>query len=428
MTGLIIQFTRHAALGSALAGWVALAEAPAAQRDWPQFFGPNRDGEYLGGAVNTLWPPEGPRKLWSVKVGEGFSSPVAAGGKVLLYHRIRDEAVLDCLELASGKPLWTFRHPTKYVDDFGFESGPRSTPAIVGQRAYLLDPQGMAHCVDLEMGRKVWAVNLAAKYGAGKGFFGMSCSPLVRDGLVLLNIGGAGGAGIVALDADSGALRWKATEDEASYSSPVAATFGGKRAAVFFSRSGLVVAALSDGAILGTHPWRPRMSASVSAATPLVVGERVFLTSSYDTGAVLLEWRDGRFQPAWSGQDGISSHYASVVHKDGWVYGFDGRQEMGCDLVALRLEDGKVGWRKEGFGAGTMIRAGETLLALTERGELVALEASPEGCKELSRHQVVGSKVRSYPALADGLLLARDTRELACFDLRPARSQPGGQP
>jgi len=408
-------------LAVTLAAVACLGDESPTRRGWPQFLGPGRNGEYLDGQVNTRWTQDGPKKLWSIKVGEGFSSPVAVGGKCLLYHRIRDEAVLDCFELATAKPLWTFRHPTKYADDFGFESGPRSTPAIVGQRVYLLDPQGLAHCVDLEGGSKVWSVDLAASYGAGKGFFGLSCSPLVRDGLVLLNIGGAPRAGIVALDADTGALRWKATDDEASYSSPVAADFGGKAAAVFFSRSGLVVAALSDGAILGTYPWRPRMSASVSAATPLVVGERVFLTSSYDTGAVLLERRAGRFQPVWSGQEGISSHYASVVHKDGWVYGFDGRQEMGCDLVALRLEDGKVGWRKEGFGAGTVIRSGGTLLALTERGELVAVEASPEGFKEIARHQVLGSKVRSYPALADGLLLARDTRELACFDLRPAK-------
>lgn len=428
MSGLRSILSRWASLAVVLAAVICRADDPPTRRGWPQFFGPERNGEYLDGQVNTRWTQDGPKKLWSVKVGEGFSSPVAADGKCLLYHRIRDEAVLDCFELATGKPLWTFRHPTKYADDFGFESGPRSTPAIVGQRVYLLDPQGLAHCVDFEGGRKVWSVDLAAKYGAGKGFFGMSCSPLVRDGLVLLNIGGASHAGIVALDALSGALRWKATDDEASYSSPVAGAFGGKAAAVFFSRSGLVVAALSDGAILGTYPWRPRMSASVSAATPLTVGERVFLTASYDTGAVLLEWRAGRFQPVWSGRDGISAHYASVVHKDGWVYGFDGRQETGCDLVALRLEDGKVGWRQEGFGAGTVIRAGETLLALTEKGELVAVEASTEGFKEISRHQVLGSKVRSYPAVAEGMLLARDTRELACFDLRPPELQPGGQP
>src|SRR5882757_7639579 len=146
----------------------------------------------------------------------------------------------------------------------------------------------MLHCLDLATGKKLWSVNAKTQFQAPKGFFGIACSPLVEGNALLLNIGGGNGAGIVAFDKATGKVLWKTSNDEASYSSPVAATINGQRYACFFTRNGLVALDPGNGKIQFQYPWRPAMSASVSSATPLVIDDLIFLSASYETGAILL--------------------------------------------------------------------------------------------------------------------------------------------
>ena len=134
--------------------------------------------------------------------------------------------------------------PTRpYRDDFGFDEGPRAVPVVAGTRVYTFGAEGQLHALDLATGRQIWVVDTRTRFSVRKGFFGAAGSPLVEDGRVIANVGGtdgAKGAGIVAFNAETGAVMWTATNHEASYSSPVAATLGGKRTAVFFTRNGLV--------------------------------------------------------------------------------------------------------------------------------------------------------------------------------------------
>jgi len=386
--------------------------------DWPQFLGPARNGVYTGSDLADSWPKEGPSVLWRKRIGQGFSGPAVSSAKLILFHRLDDQEIVECLDAADGKSIWTFEYPTSYRDDFGFDEGPRATPTIVGRKVFTFGAEGALHCLDFNSGKKIWSVNTKSAFQAPKGFFGMACSPLVEGNAVLLNIGGADGAGIVAFDAATGKLLWKATEDEASYSSPVAATLNDRRYAFFFNRRALVALDPSNGKVFFDFPWRPKIHASVSAAAPLVIGDQVFLSASYQTGAILLHVENNRVEKVWSADDVLSNHYATSVYHDGFLYGYDGRQESGPNLRCVELKTGKIRWSEDRFGAGTVTLAGHRLFLLKENGELLLAPASPDSFKPIARAQILPNGVRAYPAVADGHLYARSKDTLICVDLR----------
>ncbi len=160
------------------------------------------------------------------------------------------------------------------------------------------------------------------------------------------------------------------------------------------------------------------MHASVSAATPLVIDDLIFLSASYGTGAALLRFKEGGPEKIWAGDDILSNHYATSVHHNGFLYGFDGRQEEGCHLRCVELKTGKVRWSQDRFGAGTVTLAGGQLLILTEKGELLRAPATPTEFKPTARAQILPFNARAHPALADGRFYARSKDKLVCVDLR----------
>ena len=160
------------------------------------------------------------------------------------------------------------------------------------------------------------------------------------------------------------------------------------------------------------------MQASVTAATPLVIDDLVFISASYGTGAALLQVEGDAVKKLWAADDILSNHYATSVHRDGFLYGFDGRQEQGCNLRCVELRTHKVRWSQDGFGAGTLMLANGDLVILTEKGDLIRSPATPAGFKPAARAQILSFQVRAHPALADGFLYARSKDQLVCVDLR----------
>ena len=398
--------------------------AAGAASDWPQFLGPTRNGVYGGTDLADGWPASGPAVVWRKPVGHGFSGPVVADHKLILFQRRGDQETVECLDARTGNPLWDAAYPTGYQDDFGFDDGPRATPSVAGGSVYTFGAEGRLQCLDFDNGKVRWSADLKHDFQAAKGFFGMACSPLLEGNGVLLNLGGAHGAGIAAFDKTNGKLLWKASNDEASYSSPVAATIGGQRYALFLTRAGFVAADPVSGGIRFQYPWRSRSGTSVNAATPLVLGDTVFLSACYGTGAVLLRLREHEVEQVWSGDDLLSNHYATSVEHHGCLYGIHGRTDPGFrpgpKLRCVDLKTRTVRWETDTVGAATITLAGNRLLILTEKGELVEAAASPEAFQPRSRAQILSSQVRAFPAVADGFLYARSKDQLICLDLRQA--------
>jgi outer membrane protein assembly factor BamB len=394
-----------------------VVDLPAA--DWPQWLGPNRDGVSAETGLLKTWPAkEGPLLVWEREVGEGYSGPVVAGERLILFHRVDDKEVVQCLSALKGDHLWSFDYPTKYVDGLGKGNGPRSTPVVHGKRVYTLGAEGWLHCVDLESGKKIWGRSIVADYKVPASYFGVGTSPLVEGDLVLVNVGGKQ-AGIVAFDKVDGKEVWKTPGDGASYSSPVAATFDGKRLAVFFTRQGVVLLDPLTGKSRYTKQWRARIDASVNAATPLVIGDLLFFSASYETGALLLRVNPDSVEEVWSGDEILSNHYCTSLHYQGYLYGIDGRQEAGASLRCVELKSGKVQWTKEGFGCGSMLLAEGHLFVVTERGDLVLVELSPKGYQEKARTGVFKNlQCRAQIGLANGMLYARDGARLVCWNVK----------
>jgi outer membrane protein assembly factor BamB len=385
--------------------------------DWPQFLGPDRNGAYRGAPIVTSFPASGPKIVWSKKVGQGLAGPVIVGNRAILFHRVGDRELVEALDAASGKPQWQYGYPTTYRDDFGFDEGPRAVPVVVDGVVYTFGAEGQLHAISLDRGERLWSENTAQKFGVPKGFFGAAGSPLVENGRVMANVGGAK-AGIIAFNAKTGKVEWTATEDAASYSSPAAATIAGQHYAIFLTRAGLVGLDPASGAVKFQRPWRARANASVNAATPVVVDNLIFVSAEYGPGAGVLRLEGSTLTEVWSSDDVLSNHYATSVHADGVLYGFHGRQEFGQSLRAVDFRTGRVRWSEEKLGAGTVTLAGDQLVVMREDGELMLAPVTPAGFKPTARARVLPATVRAYPAIDSGFFYVRNDNTLVCVDLR----------
>jgi outer membrane protein assembly factor BamB len=390
----------------------------AAAYDWPQFLGPERNGIYRGPALSEKWPANGPRVVWRKSVGQGFSGPVVVADRLILFHRLAHEEVVEALDVRTGAGQWRYAYPTAYRDDFGFDEGPRAVPVVADGVVYTFGAEGQLHAINLKTGTRVWSEDTRKRFGVAKGFFGAAGSPLVEGGKALANVGGRN-AGIVAFDAKAGTVAWTATTDEASYSSGIAATIGGRRSAIFLTRNGVVGLDPSTGMVQFERRWRSRISASVNAATPLVIGDLIFVSAEYGPGAAVLRVDGSKVSELWSSDDVLSNHYATSVYHDGYLYGYHGRQEFGPSFRAVEMKTGKVRWSEDRFRAGSVTLAGNRLVIVRETGELILADASPEAFRPLARAQVLPATVRAFPALADGFLYLRNENTLVCLDLRP---------
>jgi outer membrane protein assembly factor BamB len=391
--------------------------AVLAANDWPQYLGPSRDGVYVGAPLNEKWPTAGPRVLWKKQIGQGLSGPVVAGKRLILFHRVDNREIVESFDALTGAPQWRHAYPTTYRDDFGFDEGPRAVPVVADGIVYTYGAEGKLSAVDLAAGKPLWTVDAMREFEVDKGFFGAAGSPLVEGGKVIANVGGKK-AGIVAFDAKTGKVVWTATTDAASYSSGRAATILGKRYAVFLTRAGLVGLDPSNGQVRFQRAWRARQAASVNAATPLVVGNAIFVSAEYGPGAGVLQFDGTRLSDVWLSNDVLSNHYATSVYHEGRLYGFHGRQEFGPVFRAVEMQSGKVLWSTGRFGAGSVTLAGSRLVIVRESGELVLAATSPTSFQQIASAQVLPATVRAYPALADGILYLRNDDTLIALDLR----------
>ena len=405
----------------ALLANVSIGVHGAYGEDWPQFLGPRRDGTFADARILTEWPASGPKIVWRHQVGEGFGAPVIASGRLVIFHRRGNDDIVECLRADTGKSVWTFEYPTSYRDGYGKGDGPRATPAIVDGKVYTFGAQGFLYCIDFKTGKKVWFVDTAKTFRPGAKYFGVGTSPTVEGELLLMNIGGKGSAGVVAFDAASGTVVWKRSDHAASYSSPIVATVRGERHALFFARKGLIDLDPKTGSVRYEFAWGAP-GATVNAATPVVVGDRVFLSTSYGVGATLLRIKDDGVEQLWKTNDALTNHYATSVFRAGFLYGFHGRQEPpGPELRCIALEDGRVQWSTPAGLAGSVLLLGDRLVIAYENGELAVAPASPKAFKEEARAKVLEPTVRAYPAFANGFLYVRDQSTLVCLDLRPKR-------
>ncbi len=387
--------------------------------DWPRFLGPEGNGVSRETGLLERWPEEGPPRVWEIRSGETYAAPSIMGGALILFHRAGAEEAVECLNPLDGRERrWRFSYPTDYADDYGYNGGPRATPLIDGGAVFTVGVQGKLHALDLKTGEVIWKRAVDEEHRVPKNFFGTGATPLIEGDLLILNAGGPE-AGIVAYDKKTGELRWKVSQDGASYATPIAAAIHGRRHVFVFGKSGLH----SIDPATGTERWfiffRSRAYESVNAATPGIAGDRVFVSASYRTGGLLLKiLPGGGYEELWR-SPALSTHWSTSLCLDGCLIGFDGRHEPEAILKCVGMENGAVLWQEENLGRGSMILADGRFIILSERGDLILAAASTKAYQEISRlRRVLSNPCWTAPVLAEGRLYVRDERRLICLDLR----------
>ncbi|MDZ4796933.1 MAG: PQQ-binding-like beta-propeller repeat protein [Bryobacteraceae bacterium] len=420
----------------------------AVTTDWKQFLGPTGDGHSTETKLLRNWPAEGPKIIWEMSKGTGYSSPAIADAYLVYLDRAGDKERVRAVHPETGAKYWEFTYPTAFEDRYGYNNGPRASPVIDGERVYTYGAEGKLHCLELRSGKVLWKRDVRADFKVQQDFFGTASTPLPEGDALILNVGAPGGPSVVAFDKATGKTLWGSGKEWGpSYSTPVAATVHGKRRVFVFAggesqppTGGLIVLDPANGNIDTTYPWRSRSYESVNASSPVVVGNQVFVSASYRTGGALLNLLpNGKHEVAWTSAE-IGTHFNTAVHKDGYLYAFDGRNEPDASLVCVELKTGKVMWRVEmewdeaSIGRkmspyrGTLLSVDGQFLALGEMGHLLWLDLTPKGWKEVKRAWLFGARETwSAPVLSHGLLYvsqhSRDTLNkkdprLICYDLR----------
>ena len=422
--------------------------------DWPTFLGPTHNSVSTETDLLKEWTESGPPLLWEISTGSGYSSPSITESKLIYIHRIANEEVVECLDATTGKRHWKFAYPTDYEDRYGYSNGPRATPVINEQRVYTFGTQGKLHCLDIETGAVIWKHDLAVDYRLVTGFFGMGTTPLIDDQLLIINVGATDGPNVVAFDKVTGEVVWK-TGDQwgASYASPIPATVHGQKRIFVFAGGerrppvgGLLSINPENGNIDFRFPWRSKTYESVNASCPVIIDNQVFVSASYKTGSALLNINpDFTHTVAWETKE-VGLHFNTAIHKDGYLYGFDGRNKSDASLVCIELKTGNVVWREaltwtEQYKAqdqmrnitlspyrGSLLKVDNHFLCLGESGHLLWLDLSPTGPKILARTWLfTASETWTPPVISNSLLYITQNRQdtlnktsprLLCYDLR----------
>jgi outer membrane protein assembly factor BamB len=452
--------------------------ATASADDWPIFLGPHGTGVTTDAGISDHWPAAGPPVVWNKRIGTGYSSPSIRDGKLVVHHRLRNSEIVECLNAASGAPIWKNDYPSEFRDPYGYNNGPRCTPLLTGNRCYTFGAEGKLLCVELATGKKIWERDTAKDFYVPQHFFGVGCTPILEGDLLIVLVGGQPNAGVVAYRSGTGEpvwqsvgketwdgiktdwptepnYRWTGNEMVVSYSSPIATTIHGKRHLLCLMRQGLVSVDPANGHVNFKYWFCSRDYESVTAARPVVIGDKIFMTAAYKVGSALLQV-DPSGQSAkelWRDRQNMLAHWSTPIYRDGHLYGFSGRHEQEGELRCLDVATGNVVWQTKGydgdveklgldtgtgqildratgkaipfpfFGRGSLTQVGNRFLVLGERGTLALAELSPKGYHELWRASFkdIEYPVWPSPVVVGKRVYLRDENTLMCVDLSPQK-------
>ncbi len=388
--------------------------------DWTRWRGPNGNGI----SKETNWNPDalagGAKIIWKINVGNGHSAvsikgnylytmgnkAVTSGGKTA------NEDTVYCIDKRTGKTIWRYSYPCKE----GQWPGPHTTPVISDNNVYTFSKEGDLFCFETNKGIVKWKKNVVVEFNAEKQTWGFSSSPHIENNVLLINACTSG----IALNAKTGAKIWVSRPGIAGYAVPKIYKMNGKKCLVISGQKAIYGVDFKTGKELWSYPW---VSAyDINAADPIVVGSKVFISSGYGKGCVLIDITGNKPKPVWQNKN-MRNHFSSSLYIDGYIYGPDGntggpRNPLSC----IDIKTGNIVWTQK-IGFASIMAAGGKLIILTERGELIIAEAANQGYKELSRAQLPETSGRriywTAPLLLNGRIYCRNNSgDLFCVDMK----------
>ena len=398
--------------------------------DWAQWGGPKRDCVWREtGIVRTLPPGTLPR-VWSVPIGEGYSGPAVADGKVFVTDFFDRDASrgterVHCIDAAEGTILWTHGYPVRY--DISYPAGPRATPVVEGSRVYTIGATGLMFCLNVADGKVIWKKDFQNDYSTTLPTWGMAASPLIYGDQLITLVGGAGGATVVSFHKETGKELWRAIDDpQVGYCPPMLFNIAGMPQIIVWHPDSVTGLNPMNGEELWNVPFS--INAGLCIPTPKQIGNRLFLTSFYN-GSMMLEFHGEKPKIVWKGNssseiktDGLHAIMSTPIVTDTHIYGV-------CSYGQLRCLDAKSGKRIwETFDAtghgrwwnAFIIPNGDKYFLHNEQGDLIIADLTPEGYKEISRSKLIEPTrpvqrrmtIWSHPAFAMKSVFARNDKEL----------------
>ncbi|MHB1035863.1 MAG: PQQ-binding-like beta-propeller repeat protein [Pirellulales bacterium] len=410
----------------------------AAADEWPQWRGPDRDGVWKETGILDKFPTPQIKLRWRVPISTGYSGPTVAAGRVYVTDRLSEPKELErvlCFDWKTGEKIWSYAYDCEYRG-VSYPAGPRASVTIDDGRAYSLGTKAHFFCFDAASGKVLWKKNLATEYKVRMPIWSISAAPLIEGDLVIVQIGGAPDACVVAFDRKTGEEKWHALADQASYSAPIAITQAGKRVIVCWTGENVVGLAPDSGRVYWKYPFPPA-NMILNVATPVIDRDRLFVSAFYD-GSLMLKLRQD--QPAvekiWRRKgpneyetDSLHSIISTPYFEGDYVYGVDSYGQLRC----LDANTGDRIWEsldavpKARWSTIHMVRNGQRIWMFNERGELIISTLSPKGFQEISRAKLLeptkaqlsqrGGVCWSHPAYAYRHVFARNDRELVAASL-----------
>lgn len=426
------------------AGAAERAKSTRDGADWPQLLGPNRDGVSIETDILKTWPKEGLKKIWECKLGLGYAPPAVVSGKLYHFDRFNNTATLTCRNAEMGELIWKYEYETKYEDLYGYDAGPRASPVVDGERVYIHGVDGVLAAINTDDGKEIWKVETKKAYRFQQNFFGAGSVPLVVGELLIVPVGGSpkgprpadfrevkgDGSGIVAFDRKTGVERYKFSDELASYSSPVLASFHDQPTVLYFARGGLIGFDPATGKQRFYQKWRSKLEESVNAANPVVVGNRILITECYERGSLCVEVnKDFTLTAIWSdlgkdrGEQSLMAHWCTPMVDDKYVFSCSARHSPQADFRCVEFSTGTVKWIEPKTRWTTAIKIDGHLLTLAEEGTLTLLKPNPEKYEKVAQWPGDKNKELEYPCWAPpvvsrGLLYVRGKGKLVCYELR----------
>lgn len=401
--------TRSVVVLSLCASGAVWAGAPAAT-EWPQWRGPDRTGITTDTSWTTQWPGGKPKQLWQKDIGQGYSAWVVSGNKAYNLGNTGGQDTVWCVDADSGQEVWKYSYRCGTDNQY---PGPRATPAVDSGKVYTYSREGLLLCLDAAKGAVVWQKDTRQELGARIPRWGLSSSPTVHGEVVIVNPG-APNASVVAFNKTTGQVVWKSGSDGAGYSSAVLFPAGAPTAVAMFSATGLVGLSLQNGQQIFQSPWKT--SYEVNASDPIVVGDKIFITSGYGTGCALVQVGAGGAKQLWTNKT-IASHTTGPVYYEGHIYGMDG--QMGKQsLKCLDFATGQQKWVQQGLGGSVIVVSGK-LVVFSDKGELAIADANPANFTPAARVSIHSGTCWTSPAFSSGRIFVRNKEgQAAAYDLR----------
>jgi outer membrane protein assembly factor BamB len=270
----------------------------AGAQDWTQWRGPTRDGLVTAANVPASWP-DSLRRVWRVEIGEGYSSPIVADGRVFVHSRRDPDEIVMALDLAGGKILWQQKYPATFEKNryaTKMAKGPNATPLIIGKRLLTLGITGVLTSWDTATGRQLWRKDFSKTVDTSKLFCGTSASPLALGGLVVIQVGSdVHGGQILTLDPSNGATKWEWRGHGPGYASPVVFDIASKMQIVTLTDSSIVGLDAKTGSELWSVPFLDEWHENIM--TPIWTGSHLIVSGTRQaTHAYALKQSNGKWE------------------------------------------------------------------------------------------------------------------------------------